>query len=63
MTRRPMVLLGVLATRLKDRRLEWDSAALRFTNDEEANILGSLLAKQLGARKVISLVAERRGVA
>jgi trk system potassium uptake protein TrkA len=26
------------------------------TNDEEANILGALLAKQLGARKVISLI-------
>jgi hypothetical protein len=34
-----MVLLGVLATRLKDRRLEWDSAALRFANDEEASRL------------------------
>jgi hypothetical protein len=33
-----MVLLGVLATRLKDR-LEWDSPGLRFTNNEEANEL------------------------
>ncbi len=34
-----MVLLGVLALRLKDRRLHWDSAGMRFTNDEEANQL------------------------
>jgi predicted dehydrogenase len=29
-----MVLLGVLAIRLKDQRLEWDSRNLRFTNNE-----------------------------
>lgn len=29
---------------------------IAVTNDEEANILGSLLAKQLGARKAISLI-------
>ena len=29
---------------------------IAVTNDEEANILGALLAKQLGARKVISLI-------
>jgi hypothetical protein len=34
-----MVLLGVLPLRLKDQRLEWDSAALRFTNNEAANEL------------------------
>jgi predicted dehydrogenase len=34
-----MVLLGVLAIRLKDTRLEWDSANLRFTNNEKANEL------------------------
>ena len=34
-----MVLLGVLAIRLKDTRLEWDSQNLRFTNSEEANAL------------------------
>lgn len=34
-----MVLLGVLAMRLKDRKLLWDGAAFRFTNDEEANAL------------------------
>jgi len=34
-----MVLLGVLAMRMKDRRLEWDGASLRITNDDEANQL------------------------
>ena len=30
---------GVLAIRMKDQRLEWDSANLRFTNNEKANEL------------------------
>ena len=34
-----MVLLGVLAIRMKDQRLEWDSKNLRFTNNEQANAL------------------------
>ena len=34
-----MALLGVLAMRRKDRKLLWDSKALRFTNDEEANAM------------------------
>ena len=34
-----MVLLGVLAMRVKDRKLEWDGEALRVTNDDEANAL------------------------
>ena len=34
-----MVLLGVLAIRMKDQRLEWDSQKLRFTNNEKANDL------------------------
>ena len=34
-----MVLLGVLAMRLKDRKLLWDGAAFQFTNDDEANAL------------------------
>ncbi len=34
-----MVLLGVLAIRMRDRRLMWDSANLRVTNDQEANAL------------------------
>jgi predicted dehydrogenase len=32
-----MVLLGVLAMRVKDTRLEWDSRSLRITNNEKAN--------------------------
>ena len=34
-----MVLLGVLAIRMKDQRLDWDSENLRFTNNEKANEL------------------------
>ncbi len=34
-----MVLLGVLAIRMKDERLVWDSRNLRFTNNESANEL------------------------
>jgi predicted dehydrogenase len=34
-----MVLLGMVALRVKDQRLEWDSANLRFTNSEQANAL------------------------
>jgi predicted dehydrogenase len=34
-----MALLGVLAMRVKDRRLDWDGEAMRFTNSEEANEL------------------------
>jgi hypothetical protein len=34
-----MVLLGMAAIRLKDQRLEWESASLRFTNNEKANEL------------------------
>jgi hypothetical protein len=34
-----MVLLGVLAIRMKDHRLDWDSQNLRFTNNEKANDL------------------------
>jgi predicted dehydrogenase len=34
-----MVLLGVVAIRMKDRKLRWDSENLRITNDEEANAL------------------------
>ena len=38
-----MVLLGVIAIRLKDQRLEWDSGQGRFTNNDAAN---GLLTKQ-----------------
>ena len=34
-----MVLLGMLAIRMKDQRLVWDSANLRFTNNDKANDL------------------------
>jgi len=34
-----LALLGVLAARLKNRKLVWDSENLKFTNDEEANAL------------------------
>ena len=34
-----MVLLGMIAIRMKDERLAWDSAGLRFTNNEKANEL------------------------
>jgi len=34
-----MVLLGVLAMRFKDCKLEWDAKNLRFTNHDEANRL------------------------
>ncbi len=32
-----MVLLGVLAIRVKDQRLEWDRQSFRFTNSDQAN--------------------------
>ena len=34
-----MALLGMIAIRLKDQRLKWDSKNLKFTNNEEANAL------------------------
>jgi len=34
-----MVLLGVVAIRAKDQKLEWDASNLRFTNNEAANEL------------------------
>lgn len=34
-----MVLLGVVAVRMKDQRLVWDSKNLRFTNNDKANEL------------------------
>jgi len=32
-----MVLLGMVAIRMKDHRLEWDAANLRFKDNEQAN--------------------------
>ncbi|MBL6730913.1 MAG: gfo/Idh/MocA family oxidoreductase, partial [Bacteroidia bacterium] len=34
-----MALLGMIAIRLKDQLLQWDSENLRFTNSEAANKL------------------------
>jgi len=34
-----MVLLGVLAIRVKDQRLDWDRQSFRFTNNDQANSL------------------------
>lgn len=34
-----MVLLGVLAIRVKDQKLHWDQEAFSFTNNEQANAL------------------------
>ena len=34
-----MVLLGMIAIRMKDQKLYWDSENLRFTNNDHANQL------------------------
>jgi hypothetical protein len=34
-----MALLGMVAIRAKDQRLEWDAKNLKFKNNEEANKL------------------------
>jgi trk system potassium uptake protein TrkA len=41
---------------LREENIEETDFFIAVTNDEEANILGALVAKQLGARKVISLI-------
>ncbi len=41
---------------LREENIEETDFFIAVTNDEEANILGALLAKQMGARKVISLI-------
>jgi trk system potassium uptake protein TrkA len=41
---------------LKEESIQETDFFIAVTNDEEANILGALVAKQLGARKVISLI-------
>jgi trk system potassium uptake protein len=41
---------------LREENIEDTDFFIAVTNDEEANILGALVAKQLGARKVISLI-------
>lgn len=42
---------------LRQENIQGTDFFIAVTNDEEANILGALLAKQLGAKKVISLIS------
>ncbi len=42
---------------LREENIQDTDYFIAVTNDEEANILGALLAKQLGAKKVISLIS------
>lgn len=42
---------------LRQENIQGTDFFMAVTNDEEANILGALLAKQLGAKKVISLIS------
>ena len=53
-----MVLMGDAADEelLLDENIENTDVFLALTNDDEANILSAMLAKQLGARKVMSLI-------
>ena len=41
---------------LEEENVEGVDAFLAFTNDDEVNIMGSLLARRLGARKVAALI-------
>lgn len=53
-----IVLLGDAADEelLREENIENTDVFCALTNDEEANILSSMLAKRLGARKVMSLI-------
>ena len=53
-----MVLLGDAADKelLLEENIESTDVFCALTNDEEANILSAMLAKRLGARKVMSLI-------
>ncbi|MGB5441925.1 MAG: Trk system potassium transporter TrkA, partial [Gammaproteobacteria bacterium] len=55
---RTMVLLGDAADKelLQEENIENVDVFCALTNDEEANILSAMLAKRLGARKVMSLI-------
>lgn len=55
---RAIVLLGDAADEelLLDENIENTDIFCALTNDEEANILSAMLAKRLGARKVMSLI-------
>jgi len=56
--KKAMVLLGDAADGelLLDENIENTDVFCALTNDEEANILSAMLAKRLGARKVMSLI-------
>src|SRR5690606_12643124 len=41
---------------LQDENIEDTDVFLALTNDDEANIMSSMLAKRLGARKVMALI-------
>lgn len=55
---RTIVLLGDAADEelLQEENIEKTDVFCALTNDDEANILSSMLAKRLGARKVMSLI-------
>ena len=55
---RTIVLLGDAADEelLQEENIENTDVFVALTNDEEANILSAMLAKRLGARKVMSLI-------
>lgn len=55
---RAIVLLGDAADEelLQEENIENTDVFVALTNDEEANILSSMLAKRMGARKVMSLI-------
>jgi trk system potassium uptake protein TrkA len=55
---RAIVLLGDAADEelLQEENIENTDVFCALTNDEEANILSAMLAKRLGARKVMSLI-------
>lgn len=57
--RKALVLNGSASNRdiLLSEDIESVDVFIALTNDDEANIMSSLLAKKLGARKVISLIA------
>lgn len=56
--KKTMVLLGDAADEelLLDENIENTSIFCALTNDDEANILSAMLAKRLGARKVMALI-------
>jgi len=51
-----VILHGTSQDLLKEENIQEADYFIAVTNDEEANILGSLLAKQLGVKKAIALI-------